>query len=151
MLGSVLQEALYLDIETTGLSRDLHYVTVIGALWEGKFHQWVWPEPLEGLASLLRSAPVVVTFNGRRFDVPFLAAKAPQLPEPKAHIDLLPIAREAGFQGGQKALEIQMGLARDAEIENLDGAAAVVAWCSALYGDRGATSGYCDTTRQTWR
>jgi predicted nuclease with RNAse H fold/adenylate kinase family enzyme len=136
LLGSVLNEALYLDIETTGLSRDLHYITVIGALWEGKFHQWVWPEPLEGLASLLRSAPVVVTFNGRRFDVPFLAAKTPQLPEPKAHIDLLHIAREAGFQGGQKSVEIQTGLARDAEIEGLDGPAAVVSWCSALYGDR---------------
>ena len=27
LLGSTLQEALYLDIETTGLSFDLHYIT----------------------------------------------------------------------------------------------------------------------------
>jgi uncharacterized protein YprB with RNaseH-like and TPR domain/predicted nuclease with RNAse H fold/adenylate kinase family enzyme len=136
LLGSVLHEALYLDIETTGLSRDLHYVTVIGALWEGKFHQWVWPQSLEELAGLLRSAPVVVTFNGRRFDLPFLATKAPELPEPKAHVDLLYIAREAGFPGSQKCVETQLGLSRDADIEGIDGPGAVAFWCGALYGDR---------------
>jgi uncharacterized protein YprB with RNaseH-like and TPR domain/predicted nuclease with RNAse H fold/adenylate kinase family enzyme len=136
LLGRVLNEALYLDIETTGLSSDLHYVTVVGALYSGRFHQWVWPEKLDELAELISQAPLVVTFNGQRFDLPFLRAKAPAVPQPRAHIDLLYIARAAGFKGGQKQLEVDLGLAREADIRDLDGLAAVAAWCSALYGDR---------------
>jgi len=32
LLASTIPEVLYLDIETTGLSIDLHYITVVGAL-----------------------------------------------------------------------------------------------------------------------
>lgn len=136
LLGSVLHEALYLDIETTGLSSELHYVTVVGALYGAEFYQWVWPEPLEELAELIRSAPLIVTFNGRRFDVPFLQEKTPAVPPPRAHVDLLYIARGAGFKGTQKQVEEALGLFRDEDLRGLDGAEAVASWCSALYGDR---------------
>jgi uncharacterized protein YprB with RNaseH-like and TPR domain len=43
VLASVLNDALYLDIETTGLSRNFCQITVIGVLYRGRFHQWVWP------------------------------------------------------------------------------------------------------------
>ena len=136
LLGTLLDEALYLDIETTGLSSELHYITVVGALYGGKFYQWTWPEPLDDLAALVHLAPLVVTFNGKRFDLPFLRAKAPVVPAPNAHIDLLYIARAAGFKGGQKLLEQELGLARDDDIRAIDGAEAVACWCSGLYGDR---------------
>jgi uncharacterized protein YprB with RNaseH-like and TPR domain/predicted nuclease with RNAse H fold/adenylate kinase family enzyme len=135
LLSSTLHEALFLDIETTGLSFDLHYITVVGALYEGRFYQWTWPEPLDELAELVRSAPLVVTFNGKRFDLPFLQAKAATIPAPKAHIDLLYIVRALGIKGGQKPAEVALGLKRDNEILDIDGLEAVACWCGGLYGD----------------
>src|SRR2546426_4956244 len=49
LLPHILKDALYLDIESTGLSRHHHYVTVIGAPYQGRFYQWVWSEPLDEL------------------------------------------------------------------------------------------------------
>jgi uncharacterized protein YprB with RNaseH-like and TPR domain/predicted nuclease with RNAse H fold len=129
------QSALYLDIETTGLSREFHSATVIGALWEGKFHQWVWPEPLGELFDLVRRAPLVVTFNGQRFDLPFLATQFAEFPKPRAHIDLLGTARAAEYSGGQKEVETLLGLQRDPSLEGVDGEQAVEFWCRTLYGD----------------
>ncbi len=138
LLASVWSEALFLDIETTGLSSELHYATVIGALYQGKFHQWVWPQPLDELRELLQSARILVTFNGRRFDVPFLQTHVPDLSFPEAHIDLLYIANAAALKGGQKVVEELLGLKRDEGIRDLSGREAVLAWCSGLYGDQKA-------------
>ena len=130
LLGSTLHEALYLDIKTTGLSIDLHYITVVGTLYGGKFYQWTWPEALDELSSLIQAAPLVVTFNGQRFDLPFLKAKSPILPSPRAHVDLLYIARAAGLPGGQKVAERELGLVRDDDVRAINGAEAVACWCS---------------------
>jgi uncharacterized protein YprB with RNaseH-like and TPR domain/predicted nuclease with RNAse H fold len=136
VLAGLISDALYLDIETTGLSIEFNYVTVIGARYKKKLYQWVWPEPLDELKDLIAQAPVVVTFNGRRFDVPFLAAWTVGLPQPRAHIDLLYLARSLGLEGGQKAAEEHFGLLRDERVNGVDGAEAVVLWCRALWGDR---------------
>ena len=106
------------------------------ALYRDKFYQWTWPEPLDELKTLIQAAPLVVTFNGQRFDLPFLKAKALAVASPRAHVDLLYIARAAGFAGGQKAAEEKLGLVRDDDIRGIDGAEAVASWCGALYGDR---------------
>ncbi len=135
LLVQLWQQALYLDIETTGLSREYHSATVIGVLWEDKFYQWVWPEPLGELFELIRRAPLVVTFNGQRFDLPFLATQFAEFPKPRAHIDLLGTARAAEYAGGQKEVETLLGLQRDPSSEGVDGEQAVELWCQALYGD----------------
>ena len=135
VLSLCLNDAVFLDIETTGLSQELHYVTVIGALRHGRFFQWTWPEPLDELRQLLEAAPVVVTFNGKRFDLPFLAHHA-NLSQPKAHVDLLFLAKAAGLSGGQKVVEEALGLVRPDDLRGFEGAEAVVAWCSALYGNK---------------
>ncbi|MAT70865.1 MAG: hypothetical protein CMJ58_15225 [Planctomycetaceae bacterium] len=134
LLDALLSDALYLDIETTGLSHDHHYVTVIGALCQGKFYQWVWPESLDELAELIDSAPATITFNGKRFDIPFLLKHFKAIPAPKAHVDLLYSVRAAGISGGQKAAERFFELRRAEEIRELDGQDAVIAWCDGLYG-----------------
>lgn len=138
VLAGLINDALYLDIETTGLSIDLNYVTVIGALYRNKFYQWVWPEPLDDLIELMKKARLVVTFNGRRFDIPFTRHWASTVPTPQAHIDLLYIARSLGLDGGLKAIERHFDLVRDESIEGVDGAEAVVMWCKALWGDKRA-------------
>ena len=136
VLAPFLDAALYLDIETTGLTKDLNYVTVIGALKGNRFYQWVWPEPLDLLKELIHQAPLVVTFNGARFDIPFLRHQAAEIPAPRAHVDLLYLARAAGHAGGQKGVEEQLGLTRPAEVQGIKGKEAVALWCNALCGDR---------------
>lgn len=130
-----LNEALYLDIETTGLSIHYNQVTVIGALYKRKFYQWVWPERIDELANMLEVAPLVVTYNGARFDLPFLQARLPTLPQPSAHVDLRPIASDCKVVGGQKALERHFNIARGDDLVDVDGATAVALWCNAAYGD----------------
>lgn len=135
LLADSWHDALYLDIETTGLARDFHHTTVIGALKNGKFYQWVWPEPLGQFFQLVLESSLVVTFNGRRFDVPFLERQFGQFPVPRAHIDLLDAARAAGYSGGQKELEALLALERENSLRGIGGEEAVQLWSHALYGD----------------
>jgi len=135
LIPECLSDALYLDIETTGLSKHCNYVTVVGALFRGTFHQWTWPEPLDDLWALLREAPVIVTFNGRLFDIPFMQHNFRSCPPPRSHLDLRPLVAKAGIKGGQKAAEEYFGLARAEGVAGVDGAEAVALWAKAIYGD----------------
>ena len=129
-----LSDALFLDIETTGLSLHHNQVTVVGALFRGAFYQWVWPENLDGLRRLVEEARVVVTYNGRRFDIPFLLQQLRGFPNPHAHVDLRYIADSLGFSGGQKAVESSFALRRPASVVDVDGFEAVALWCETVYG-----------------
>jgi uncharacterized protein YprB with RNaseH-like and TPR domain/predicted nuclease with RNAse H fold len=140
LLPDILKNALYLDIESTGLSRHHHYVTVIGALYQSRFCQWVWSEPLDELNEILQDASAIITFNGSRFDLPFLKDQLPLLTTDKPHLDLLYSARSAGLIGGQKEVEQSLCLKRPDDVSGLDGSDAVAAWCAALYGDDAAFS-----------
>lgn len=140
LLPDFIHDATFLDIETTGLSRHHHYVTVIGALNKGRFHQWVWPQRLDKFYELLSDSRLIVTFNGSRFDLPFLRRQFPELQTFSAHVDLVYSARAVGLAGGQKAVEEQLGLRRDEDLQGVDGSDAVADWCAALYGDRSSYS-----------
>jgi uncharacterized protein YprB with RNaseH-like and TPR domain/predicted nuclease with RNAse H fold len=138
VLAEASEDGLYLDIETTGLSRELHALTVVGAFYRGRFHQWAWPDSLDELGALLTEAPVVITFNGARFDLPFLRHHAPWLPAPRSHIDLRHIATRAGYKGSQKVVEGNLGWKRQGGLDKVDGFQAIALWCRTLYGDRAA-------------
>jgi len=69
---------------------------------------------------------LLVTFNGKTFDVPFLRrylGMAMDMP----HIDLRYLLRTLGYRGGLKACEKQMGLDRG-DLEGIDGYCAVLLW-----------------------
>src|SRR6266480_5893809 len=63
---------LYLDIETTGWSLGRHAVTVVGVYDGRRKRSFVQGENLEALPAAVRRAKLLVTFNGSRFDLPFL-------------------------------------------------------------------------------
>jgi hypothetical protein len=137
-LVSRISQGLYLDIETTGGGPGRDALTVLGVLEEGIFHQWVWPQDMTEVNAMIRRAPFVGSFAGRGFDVPFLRRSVAGFPEPRAHIDLLSLARKAGIRGGLKGVEAYYGLERDEDVRGLRGLHAVSLWERAQGGDASA-------------
>jgi len=121
-------ETAFLDIETTGLSPFSGIVTVATVHGAGKVRSFVAGEDLEELPAYLRRFGVLVTFNGSRFDVPFLCATFPQLVPPPAHIDLRFVLYRLGLSGGLKRIEATLGVGDRAGVEGVDGLQAVRLW-----------------------
>ena len=116
----------YVDIETTGLGRGLDHITSI-ALYDGdRARTYVHGENLEEFEDDIAEYGLIVTFNGSRFDLPFLRNQLrPRLPE--AHIDLRFLLKSLGVSGGLKRCEDRFGLGR-CELGGVDGYAAVLLW-----------------------
>src|SRR5260370_26775619 len=84
---------LFLDVETTGLSRYYDHITVVGWNLGAEYHVGFASDPPDHLARAIAKATTLVTFNGTLFDVPFLRKTFPSLSMPETHIDLRYLAR----------------------------------------------------------
>lgn len=116
----------YLDIETTGLSRGQDRITTI-ALFDGQRVQtFVRGENLADFPEALAPHQLLVTYNGKCFDLPFIEQEfAVRLPQ--AHLDLRYVLQGLGFRGGLKGCEQQLGIGRE-ELAGVDGYFAVLLW-----------------------
>ena len=130
--------ALFLDIETTGLSGEYDDVTVIGALGDGKLALFIKGINLDEFPAYVARFPLLVSYNGSQFDVPFLRAHFPHARLDQAHIDLRFVLASLGYKGGLKAVEGRLGLRRDPSIQGVDGFEAVRLWHRYRRGDRSA-------------
>lgn len=106
------RHVLFLDIETEGLSKERNGLTVLGTMVGRCYRAFVAGHNLEEGPAYLARFPVWVTFGGARFDLPFLRAHFPRLPQPALHIDLWRVFRDLGYRGGLKKLEERFGLSR---------------------------------------
>jgi hypothetical protein len=131
-------QALFLDIETTGLSPYGDQVTLVGALGGGKLALFVNGVNLDQFPAYVAQFPLLVTFNGSQFDVPFLRTHFPGARLDQAHIDLRFVLGSLGYRGGLKVVEQRLGLSRDAAIQGVDGFEAVRLWHRYRRGDRAA-------------
>lgn len=120
-----VQDAAFLDIETTGLSRQA-VVTVISVLQNGKMQTFVRGRNLHDFIQVWQGMRVVLTFNGACFDLPFLMREFGFSCKP-AHIDLKHEAKCWGLRGGLKEIESRLGYRRT-NIESGDGEKAVELW-----------------------
>jgi uncharacterized protein YprB with RNaseH-like and TPR domain len=122
-------DALFLDIETTGLSRH-SAITVVGLARQGRFKALIRGRDLTrgALAEEMEGARLLVTFNGASFDLPMLRARFPLPSLEIPHVDLRYVARKAGMVGGLKRIERQLGLRRDREFAMMTGEDAVHLW-----------------------
>ncbi|HTT26096.1 MAG TPA: ribonuclease H-like domain-containing protein [Thermoplasmata archaeon] len=132
------REIAYLDIETTGLSPYEGIVTVVAVHGGGATRSFVADDDLEELPAYLRRFPVLCTFNGRTFDVPFLQARFPEMTFPETHLDLRYILYRLGHAGGLKRIEERLGVARAGELKGVDGLEAVRLWHAHRAGRSGA-------------
>jgi len=131
-------DTVFLDIETTGLSRYYDDVTVVGWWYRGCYRALVQGADDSTLRATLERGVAIVTFNGTLFDLPFLRARMPRLRFPPVHVDLRYLARRVGLAGGQKAIEQAIGLRRHVDVAGLSGEQAPVLWHRYRRGDLGA-------------
>jgi hypothetical protein len=125
----------YLDIETTGLDIGRDAVTVVG-LYDGRRKRsFVKGLNLEALPEALEDVQLLVTFNGARFDVPFLRRAFPRMRLDQIHIDLMSPLHRLGFWGGLKAIERRLGVERSDETAGMTGFDAVRLWEAYEAGD----------------
>ncbi|MCI4319974.1 MAG: ribonuclease H-like domain-containing protein [Thermoplasmata archaeon] len=118
----------FLDIETTGLSPYGGIVTVVTVHGGGATRSFVADDDLEELPAYLGRYQVLVTFNGRMFDVPFLEVRFPNLRVPAAHIDLRFLLHRLGYSGGLKRIEQVLGVGDRSGVEGIYGRDAVRLW-----------------------
>lgn len=118
----------FLDIETTGLSPYGGIVTVVTVHGSGATRTFVAGESLEELPAYVQRFPILVTFNGSRFDVPFLEACFPHFVPPPVHIDLRFVFYRLGHAGGLKRIEQRLGIGDRAGVEGVHGLDAVRLW-----------------------
>lgn len=126
-------EAVYLDIETTGLSNH-DYITVVGLFDGNETKTMVKDINLDAkkLAEMLLRYKLIITFNGSSFDLPMLAKKYPLLANVFSqipHIDLRHLCAEIGLTGGLKKIEREMNIKRNNFwVERLHGGDAAQLW-----------------------
>ncbi len=122
----------YIDIETTGLSRHYADLTVIGIALE-KDEQCRVIQLLETnlsaqrLLAALRGVDEIYSYNGSRFDLPFIKAKlGVDLKASFKHTDLMYNCWRSNLKGGLKVVERKLGINRG--LQNVDGYMAVKLW-----------------------
>ena len=81
---------------------------------------------------------MLITYNGSSFDLPYIKRLFPGIQLPSIHIDLKHLMRRAGFSGGLKAIEKQLGIVRNGGINGMNGYDAVRLWYYYKMGDRSA-------------
>ena len=133
----------YLDIETTGISPKVCDLTVIGlAIEQGRRMKVV---QLVGdtitalrLVRALHGVDRLYTYNGRRFDLPFIKKRlGVDLEERFDHCDLMYDCWKQKLKGGLKKVEQKLGIAR--KTQGIDGWMAVQLWWEYIdYGDKEA-------------
>jgi uncharacterized protein YprB with RNaseH-like and TPR domain len=122
----------YLDIETTGLCSFYDEITVIGICLANDSGNSV--VQLVGgdvtrtnLLRTLRCVDTIYTYNGSRFDIPFINFRLQvNLREHFHHHDLMHDCWRNNLYGGFKAVERQLGIPR--RLRGIGGAEAAMLW-----------------------
>lgn len=121
-----------LDIETTGLSPDFCQITVVGIYFTGggvsEVIQLVGDEiTAESLLKSLVGVDTIHTYNGSRFDLPFInICHKVDLANEFSHVDLMFHCWRKNMYGGLKAVERQLGISR--RLIDVNGYEAVRLW-----------------------
>lgn len=125
----------FLDIETTGLDIGRDALTVVGVYDGRRRRSFVRGTNLEDLPAALERARLLVTFNGARFDVPFLRRAFPRMRLDQLHLDLVNPMHRLGYWGGLKRIERRLGIERSDETAGMSGFDAVRLWAEYEAGD----------------
>ena len=131
------ESTCFFDIETTGLDQHRDRVTTVSLHRDGETTTLVRGHDLtaDRLRREFEAADMLATFNGARFDVPFLEESF-GLDVTTPHLDLMYPCRKIGLSGGLKPIERELGIER--ELPDVDGREAVRLWHRYEGGDEDA-------------
>lgn len=129
-----LDRVTALDIETTGLDPTRDRVTMVTLDGPDGTRTLVRGQELTGqrIQRELLESDLLLTYNGARFDLPFLEERF-DLEIDIPHLDLLPACRRLDWTGGLSAVESRLGIERD--LPDVDGREAVRLWYRYRDGD----------------
>ncbi|WP_254272833.1 ribonuclease H-like domain-containing protein [Haloarcula marina] len=129
--------ACFFDIETTGLDERRNQVTTVSLHQGDETETLVAGDDLTtgNLRAAFGDADLLVTFNGKRFDVPFLEANF-DVNLDRPHLDLMYTCKKLGLSGGLKQIEQDVGIERDRP--DISGRDAVRLWREHESGRDGA-------------
>ena len=120
------ESTAFLDIETTGLNSWSKEITTI-ALYDGKLvFTYIQGQNLDGFKEAIQKYKVIVTYNGKCFDLPFIESYF-GINLNQVHIDLQYLLRSLGYTGDLKGCEKKAGIDRG-ELDGIDGYFAVLLW-----------------------
>lgn len=139
--------ACYFDIETTGLDASHAVVTTVSYHLDGETHTLVRGSDLtaDRLRAAFGEADLLVSFNGKRFDQPFLEEEfGIQITTP--HLDLMYPCSRLGLDGGLKSIERAIGIDRDRP--DISGRDAVRLWREHERGRDGALETLIEYNRE---
>ena len=130
------EDACFFDIETTGLDQHSSVVTTVSCHRAGETRTYVQGRDLtaDALEAELSEASLLVSFNGKRFDLPFLEHHY-DLGVETPHLDLMYPCRRLDLTGGLKRIEGALGIGRESDV---DGREAVRLWHQYERGDEDA-------------
>ncbi len=122
----------YLDIETTGLSPWSSEITVVGihicSGSESRFIQLVGDDiTADSILEALTGVTIIHTYNGSRFDLPFICSRLGiDLEQQFKHRDLMHDCWRKNLYGGLKSVERQLDIKR--RLTEVNGFEAVRLW-----------------------
>lgn len=126
LLPDFMDSVACVDIETTGLSWPQAHITTI-ALYDGiNVKTYVHGDNLEAFADDIRQYQLLITFNGKCFDVPFIE-RSFGISLQCGHVDLRYVFKALGISGGLKNVEKVLGIDRG-DLSGVDGFLAVLLW-----------------------
>jgi uncharacterized protein YprB with RNaseH-like and TPR domain len=134
LYGEFREATAYLDIETGPLGAGRQGITVIGLFDGREFRSFVRGHNLHTFEDHLRRYDLLVTFNGKSFDLPYIERDL-GIPIYQAQIDMKIFLRGLGYHGGLKRIERQWGIMREDGIAGLTGFDAVLLWARYRGGD----------------
>ena len=127
-----MKKRAYIDIETTGLSRREHDITVVGIAIETDHS----PQVVQLVVNQINDTAVmqalegvdeIYSYNGNRFDLEFINIKLrTDLRRQFKHTDLMYNCLKQGLKGGLKNVEKLLGI--DRRLKDINGYMAVVLW-----------------------
>ncbi len=129
------EKTLFLDIETTGLSKYYDKITIVGWSLGREYDVFIQGGNDKAFRQALSQAKAIVTYNGSLFDLKFITQEFDGIELPACHIDLRFLAKRVGLTGGQKAIEVELGVKRPRNLVDMAGEGAPVLWYKYRWGD----------------
>lgn len=122
------EKTAFIDIETTGLNSQYDDVTVISIFDKTGARALVRGKNLDRFPQVISKYKLLVTYNGKCFDMPFLHNHFLNFNKKYAHIDLRYDLARLGLKGGLKGIERKLGINREGALSMVDGYMAVELW-----------------------